>query len=91
MKRIHVDQLDFTDDCAYMLDDELFTGIADDSNPENGRRCEMEMRNGLQRGLSREWDSNGLLRVTAEYKNDVLHGIRHEWDDAGVLREISAK
>ena len=89
MNRIHVDSLDFTDDYTYMLDGELFTGIADDENSESGERCELEIRNGLQCGLSREWDSNGSLRITAEYKNNVLHGIRQEWDDAGILREVA--
>lgn len=89
MNRIHVDSLDFTDDYTYMLDGELFTGIADDANSESGERCELEIRNGLQCGLSREWDSNGSLRITAEYKNNVLHGIRQEWDDAGILREVA--
>lgn len=89
MNRIHVDSLDFTDDYTYMLNGELFTGIADDVNAETGERCELEIRNGLQCGLSQEWDSNGLLRITAEYTNNVLHGLRQEWDDAGILTEVA--
>lgn len=88
MNRIHVDKLEFTHDYTYMLDGELFTGIADDANALTGERCEQEIRNGLQCGLSQEWDSKGTLRITAEYKNNVLHGVRREWDDAGILRKV---
>ena len=89
MKRIDVDSIEFTNDYTYVLDGQLFTGIAEDINSETGERSELEIRQGVQSGVSREWTAAGTLRREAEFKNNVLHGRQCEWGDDGRLRQES--
>jgi len=85
MKRINVDSIEFTNDYTFVLDGQLFTGIAEDINSETGERSEQEIQEGVQSGVSREWTAAGTLRREAEFRNNVLHGRQREWHDDGRL------
>src|SRR5262249_24558098 len=87
MERINVDELDFTDDYCYEYLGKPFTGIAYEVSPQGRTVCEMEFKDGMQHGLTKQWYSAGQLKVEASYRFNGLHGPRREWYDNRQLKK----
>lgn len=87
MKRVSADQLEYPGDGLYYLQGSPFTGIAYRLHREGTLRSELEYRDGLRWGMSREWYGPEQPMVEAPYFKGVLHGRAREWHRNGQLAE----
>jgi antitoxin component YwqK of YwqJK toxin-antitoxin module len=87
MQRVPAKSLDY-DDGQYYLDGNPFTGVA--YIPEDNAdwvQCEIEMKDGLENGVKREWWEPGKLMSEATWSDGALHGKKRSWHDDGRLAE----
>jgi len=85
--RVPIEALDYRQDGYYYLDGKPFTGIGY-SLFEDGRvAAEMEYREGLQDGRTREWYATGQMMVDSTLVEGGVHGHAREWHVNGVMAE----
>ena len=87
MKRVLARELEYPGDGLHYLDGEPFTGIAFSVTKDGFERSQLEYRNGLRWGASKEWYGPDLPKVDATYYKGVLHGRAREWHRNGQLAE----
>jgi len=70
----------------YLLDGNLFTGVAVDYRPDGSKATEVSFRDGIQHGLMIGWHPNGVKRSETMYVEGRAEGVRREWYDNGQLK-----
>lgn len=87
MKRVPASSLVY-DDGQYYLDGKPFTGVAyileDNADWVQG---EIEIKDGLESGVKREWWKPGKLMSEATWRGGALHGKLRSWHSNGQLDE----
>lgn len=87
MNRVPAEQLEYPGDGLYYLNGSPFTGIAYRLNSNGTLRSELEYRQGLRWGMSKEWYGPEQPKVEAPYFKGVLHGRAREWHRNGQVAE----
>ena len=85
MQRVNVDNIDFGNDYVYRFEGEPFTGIGFELDEAGRLIGEMEFREDMTAGYSREWNSDGTLIAENSLMNNTKHGPQREWSEAGLL------
>jgi len=85
MKRVNADDIELGDDYVYRLDSQPFTGVGFEVGEDGRLIGEIEFRDGMKNGISREWSSNNNLVLEHMYVNNTRHGPQREWSDSGTL------
>lgn len=87
MRRVPLKSLDYDERTGHsVVEGEPFTGVAEVI--KNGVvTCEVEYREGLRWGATREWYLTGQPMVESSLWRDALHGRAREWHRNGQLAE----
>lgn len=87
--RVPDDDLDFGPDQVMHYQGVPFTGIAFEDD-ETGL-SELEYRDGVQDGFTRQWWPSGLLKTEMPYREGFVHGVVRNFDDTGRLVDESLR
>jgi antitoxin component YwqK of YwqJK toxin-antitoxin module len=80
--RVADSELEFDSDLVMHYRGQPFTGVAFE-RAANGAYCELAYVEGLQHGVTREWDAEGRLRATETWDANTRHGVSRTYDDHG--------
>ncbi len=87
MARVDAEKVEFGDDSVYRLDGLPFTGVAEERDEQGCLLSELEFKNGMQDGVTREW-IDGVLRLEHSYRQGAKHGLQREWAADGSLEMV---
>ncbi len=85
MARVNADEIEFGDDYVYRLHGEPFSGIGFEVDQTGRLISEIEFKDGMKSGNSREWSDEGNLVFEHGYLNNTRHGLQREWSESGTL------
>jgi hypothetical protein len=83
--RLGASRLDFDEDLVFYHQGVPFNGISFDDTP-GVARSEIEYKNGLQDGWSRDWYSSGLLKEESLHRKGLKDGPLNEYGEDRRLR-----
>lgn len=84
-RRVPYDQIGYRDDGFYCYNDKPFTGVGFARWDDGKLEVEIEYRDGMRWGISKEWFHEGSLASEAGWAWDLLHGVSREWHENGQL------
>lgn len=88
MTRVLAKTLDYhEDDDLHYLGDTPFSGTAYTLAKDGRVKAEMDYRDGLRWGATREWYGNDQPMVSSTFYRGVLHGRASEWHANGQIAE----
>ena len=88
MKRINVEQIDFSDDYSYTHNGVRFSGVGYELDASGRLICEITFVNGVQVGPRREWYPSGRKKAEDNiHRGGGLHGLSFEWYESGQLKQ----
>jgi antitoxin component YwqK of YwqJK toxin-antitoxin module len=85
INKIDAERLEISDDQAYFLDGAPFNGVAVHYREDGSTESEVEFRDGIQNGVSRDWDAKGQLIFEGVLRSGAYHGTCRTWTSAGRL------
>lgn len=83
MKRIDIEDLDYSDSHLYCYRGEEFTGIAEERTASGRLVCEVSYRDGVERGPMKGWHANGQLSLEYHYGELGEISTFKEWYEDG--------
>ena len=86
---VSYDDLDYSDDCLYLLKGNRFTGIAVQRDNDGRLVCEGKFLDGKEHGVALEYFSSGRVKREMPYYMGVKHGVWREWHPNGKLKTES--
>jgi antitoxin component YwqK of YwqJK toxin-antitoxin module len=87
MLRVNADMVEFGDDYVYRLNNLPFTGIAEERDEQGQLISELEFKDGMQHGITREW-IDGVLRLEHSFRLGAKDGLQREWAADGSLESV---
>lgn len=85
MKRVNINDIEFTNDYLYLFHGVPYTGIGFELDSDGRLISEVEFQNGMQHGITKMYYPLGRLQREAHYRYNTLHGFVREWTIDGVL------
>jgi len=90
MLRLNYDELDNEEWGEYYLwQGQPFTGIAYELHPNGQVWSEVEMMEGMENGIVRQWYASGKQRLDGYGKQVERYSWSKEWFENGVLKRVS--
>lgn len=84
MNRVNISEIEFTDEYAYRWHDSPFSGLGVETTDDGTLLSEIEIRDGMQHGTTKEFYPSGHVKREANYENNTLNGFVREWDENGL-------
>jgi len=82
--RVNSDDIELTDEGAYLFNGRPFTGIGFDLDADGRIWSELEFVDGRQTGVTKGYERGRLIRET-QFLNGVYHGVHRQFDDDGCV------
>lgn len=86
VQRVNTDYIELSQEGVYSWEGLPYSGVGYELTVDGALWSEMEFRNGIQHGTTREYFRSGRAKREAHYENSYLHGFVREWDESGTLQ-----
>lgn len=80
------DDLDYSNDCVYLLQGKPFSGVGVQRTDNGSLVCEVPFSDGKEHGVAREYFPSGKVKSETPYFRGVAHGVEREWHENGRLK-----